>query len=300
MSSTPISKPRDLVIDLAATELTPFEQQMLSHPAVRGVIFFTRNFKNKSQLTDLIDSVRECSAVDIEISVDQEGGRVQRLRDGFSELPALRTYGEQWQTEPAAARQAAFEHGQIVGQECAEIGFDLVYAPVLDLDWGLSEVIGDRAFHADPQVVGVLGTQMMAGLHAGGVSAVAKHFPGHGGVVADSHHEHAIDQRSLVELAADMAPYRALIEAGLEGVMMAHVSYPEIDADEAGYSAFWIEQLRTLGFNGVIHSDDLSMAGASAVGDLYQRVVRARQAGCERLLVCNRSVQELSDLLDQL
>ncbi|MBL4622486.1 MAG: beta-N-acetylhexosaminidase, partial [Immundisolibacteraceae bacterium] len=197
-------------------------------------------------------------------------------------------------------RQAAFEHGRTVGQECAEIGFDLVYAPVLDLDWGISEVIGDRAFDADPQVVGVLGAQMMAGLHAGGVSAVAKHFPGHGGVVADSHHEHAVDQRSLIELAADMAPYRTLIEAGLDGVMMAHVSYPEIDADEAGYSAFWIEQLRALGFNGVIHSDDLSMAGASAVGDLHQRVIRARQAGCERLLVCNRSPEELSRLLDQL
>lgn len=293
--------PADLVIDIAGTSLTGAEEELLQHPAIAGLIIFTKNFNNRSQVTELIKNIREVSANDLEISVDQEGGRVQRFRKGFSELPPLASYGEQWQRQPETAKEAAYNHGLTIGRECAEVGVDIVYSPVLDLNWGVSAVIGDRAFHSDPEVVGQLGKSMMLGLHDGGVVAVAKHFPGHGGVAADSHTEGAVDQRDLAEIESDIAPYTTLIAAGLRAVMMAHVEFPQVDAMEAGYSRFWVDLLRgQLKFTGNIYSDDLTMVGAQAAGGLVDRVLLARQAGCDRLLICNCSVAEKSELLAKL
>lgn len=293
--------PADLVIDIAGTSLTGAEEELLQHPAIAGLIIFTKNFNNKAQVTELITNIKKVSANNLEISVDQEGGRVQRFRKGFSELPPLASYGEQWQRQPEIAKEAAYNHGLTIGRECAEVGVDIVYSPVLDLNWGVSAVIGDRAFHSDPEVVGQLGKSMMLGLHDGGVAAVAKHFPGHGGVAADSHTEGAVDQRDLDALQVDMTPYQVLIDAGLKAVMMAHVRFPQIDPLEAGYSNFWVDLLKKhLGFNGNIYCDDLSMVGAHTAGSLLDRVTLARKAGCNRLLLCNFSVEEKARLLTQL
>jgi len=293
--------PADLIISIAGTELTEAERQQLEHPSVCGLIVFRKNFKNKKQITELIDEIRNSTTNQLEISVDQEGGRVQRFSNGFSNLPALATYGQQWDQQPAEALDAAYAHGLTTGRQCAAVGVDVVYSPVVDLDWGLSEVIGDRAFHRDPEVVGQLAKAMMLGLHDGGVVAVAKHFPGHGGVAADSHTEGAVDQRDMTALQDDMAPYKVLIEAGLKAVMMAHVQFPQIDSLEAGYSSFWVDQLKNeLGFSGNIYCDDLSMVGAHSAGSLIERVALTREAGCDRLLLCNFSVEEKARLLAEL
>ena len=289
--------PTKLVIDLQGPLLSDRERQCLKHPAVSGVILFTKNFNNKTQIAELIEQIRLIKSSDIEISVDQEGGRVQRFRNGFSELPPLADYGERWQTEPATALQEAYQHGLTVGSECAAVGVDVVFSPVVDLDYGISEVIGNRAFHRRPEVVADLAAAMMRGLHDGGVTAVAKHFPGHGGVEADSHLQFAIDQREREQIEEDLYPYQKLIAAGLRAVMMAHVCFPRIDSQPAGYSAYWVEQLRgNLGFTGTIYSDDLSMAGAKTEGSLLDRVMAADRAGCDRLLLCN-CADEVVELL---
>ncbi len=291
----------DLIIDIAGTGLTEAERVILNDPAIRGVILFTKNFNNKLQLIELINLIRSSTPNKLEISVDQEGGRVQRFIDGFTRLPPLASYGEQWNSDPAKALAGAHNQGWVVGNACAQTGIDVVYSPVLDLDHGVSEVIGNRAFHRDPEAVGQLGKAMMEGLHQGGVTAVAKHFPGHGGVAADSHTEGAIDPRSREQLQQEMAPYQPLIDAGLRAVMMAHVQYPQLDPVEAGYSAFWVSELTNrLGFKGAIYCDDLSMAAAHTAGSLTERVNRARQAGCSRLLICNYSATEKAELLDSL
>ncbi|RLA13243.1 MAG: beta-N-acetylhexosaminidase [Gammaproteobacteria bacterium] len=293
--------PADLIISIAGTELTSAEREQLEHPAICGLILFKKNFKNRKQVAELIAEIKNSSVTELEISVDQEGGRVQRFSNGFSNLPALATYGEQWHEQPAQALDAAYAHGLTTGRQCSAVGVSVVYSPVVDLDWGLSEVIGNRAFHRDPEVVGQLAKAMMLGLHDGGVVAVAKHFPGHGGVAADSHTEGAVDQRGLAALQEDMAPYPVLIEAGLKAVMMAHVQFPRIDPLEAGYSNFWVNQLKKkLGFSGDIYCDDLSMVGAHSAGSLIDRVMLTREAGCNRLLLCNFSVEEKAGLLAEL
>ena len=293
--------PADLIIDIAGAVLTDAEREQLDHPAIHGLILFRKNFKNKRQIAELIDVIGNSTTKKIEISVDQEGGRVQRFSNGFSNLPPLASYGEQWHEKPAQALDAAYAHGLTTGKQCSAVGVDVVYSPVVDLDWGLSTVIGDRAFHRDPEVVGQLAKAMMLGLHDGGVTAVAKHFPGHGGVVADSHTEGAVDDRDLDALQEDMTPYPVLIDAGLKAVMMAHVCFPQVDPLEAGYSNFWVEQLKNgLGFGGDIYCDDLSMVGAHGAGTLLERVQLTREAGCNRLLLCNFSVEEKATLLAQL
>ncbi len=288
----------DLIIDIAGTELTADEQVLLDNPQVCGVILFIKNFKNKPQIIELITKIKNSSSRHLEISVDQEGGRVQRFTTGFTQLPPLATYGAQWNQQPTEALDAAYAHGQTVGVECSAVGIDVVYSPVVDLDYGLSEVIGNRSFHRDPEVVGELSKAMLLGLHDGGVVAAAKHFPGHGGVRADSHTEGAVDHRSLAQLQDDIAPYQTLIKAGLRAVMMAHVQYPKVDDMEAGYSSLWVSHLQeSLGFKGHIYCDDLSMVAAHSGGSPVERIKLARQAGCDRLLLCNFTIAEKISLL---
>jgi beta-N-acetylhexosaminidase len=237
------------------------------------------------------------------IGVDHEGGRVQRFREGFTVLPAMRELGVAWDADPKGARRLAESVGYVLAAELRARGVDLSFTPVLDVDHGNSSVIGDRAFHSDPAAIGELGTGLMRGLRHGGMSAVGKHFPGHGHVKADSHHEMPIDERPLPALEqSDLKPFRRLIENGLGGIMPAHVVYPAVDDKPAGFSATWLKQIlrRQLGFNGMIFSDDLSMEGASTAGSVVERAYAAMRAGCDMVLVCNnpQSADELLANLD--
>lgn len=277
-----------LMIDLAGTELTDLERQHLAHPLVGGLILFTRNYRSPEQLADLTAAIK--AVRNLPIAVDHEGGRVQRFREGFTRLPAMRQLGEQWDIDAAQALAMARGVGYVLASELRASGVDFSFAPDLDLDWGRSSVIGNRAFHGDPQAVVALAGALIDGLHAAGMVACGKHFPGHGWVEADSHVAIPIDERSLAELHTDLAPFRQLVQAGaLDGVMPAHVIFPQIDARPAGFSPVWLNMLRQeLGFNGVIFSDDLSMEGASVVGGVVDRADAAWQAGCDMLLVCNQ------------
>ncbi|MES1944344.1 beta-hexosaminidase [Salinisphaera sp. PC39] len=280
--------PGPLMIDLAGPELTPEERDMLAHPAVGGLILFTRNYRDRAQLAALCAQAREARP-GLLIAADYEGGRVQRFRDGFTLLPPMRALGELYDRDPAAARTAAGDCGLVMAAELGAAGLDMPLAPVLDLDRGVSSVIGDRAFHADPAAVTVLARALRRGLNAGGMVATGKHFPGHGGVAPDSHLELPVDERGPDELASDLAPFRDLIADGLESVMMAHLVYPAVDDRPASLSRRWIgERLRgDLGFDGAVFCDDLSMAGAAAAGDYPDRAAAALEAGCDILPVCN-------------
>ena len=280
--------PGPLMIDLAGPELAPEERDMLGHPAVGGMILFTRNYRDRAQLAALCAQAREARP-GLLLAADYEGGRVQRFRDGFTVLPPMRALGELYDRDPAAARTAAGDCGLVMAAELGAVGLDMPLAPVLDLDRGVSSVIGDRAFHADPAAVAVLARALRRGLNAGGMVATGKHFPGHGGVAPDSHLELPVDERGPDELAADLAPFRDLVADGLESVMMAHLVYPAVDDRPASLSRRWIgERLRgDLGFDGAVFCDDLSMAGAAAAGDYPDRAAAALEAGCDILPVCN-------------
>lgn len=280
-----LTPPGPLMIDLAGLEMTAAEAERLSHPLVGGVILFARNYQSRAQLTELCAAIHALRAPPLLIAIDHEGGRVQRCREGFTRLPPMRRLGDCWEQDPQAARAAAFDVGFVLAAELRACGVDLSFTPVLDLDWGRSTVIGDRAFHARPEVVIELAGALIAGLSAAGMRACGKHFPGHGWVTADSHLDLPVDERSMAELAPDLAPFRQL---PLDAVMPAHVVYRCIDAQTAGFSRYWIDFLRhELQFTGVVFSDDLSMAGAAAVGNIVARANAAQQAGCDLLLVCN-------------
>jgi beta-N-acetylhexosaminidase len=279
-----------VVLDVAGLELTAEERERLRHPLAGGVILFARNFDSPAQLSALTAAIRAVRTPPLLIAVDHEGGRVQRFREGFTPIPAMRTLGEQWDRDIVAAARDATRLGWTLASELRAHGADFSFTPVLDLDYGTSTIIGDRAFHRNPNAVAHLGCALRAGLRAGGMPAVGKHFPGHGHVAADSHVEMPVDDRSLTALlAADLVPFAALVKAGLEALMPAHVVYSAIDALPAGYSPFWLsEMLRTrLGFDGMVFSDDLGMAGAQGVGDMVARAAAACAAGCDMVLVCN-------------
>jgi beta-N-acetylhexosaminidase len=271
------------MIDIAGTRLSDLDRERLSHPLVGGMILFSRNYESPAQLQALCEEIHALRMMPI--AVDHEGGRVQRFREGFTRLPAMRKLGNWWDSDPQAAKAAAQALGFVLAAELRALGVDLSFAPVLDLDWSRSGVIGDRAFHCDPRAVIELAGSLIAGLRDAGMASCGKHFPGHGWVEADSHVAIPVDERGLGEMAADMQPYRSL---KLDGVMPAHVIYPKIDARPAGFSPVWIEMLRKeLAFDGVIFSDDLSMEGASVAGDIVARADAAWGAGCDVLLVCN-------------
>jgi len=274
-----------LMIDIAGLELSDLDHERLTHPLVGGVILFARNYRDAQQLTALCSAIHGLRAPTLPIAIDHEGGRVQRCREGFTHVPAMRRLGELWHRDAAAARAAAADIGYLLAAELRACGVDFSFTPVLDLDWGPSGVIGDRAFHRDPAVVTELAGALIDGLRAAGMGCCGKHFPGHGWVAADSHLATPVDERSLAEMAPDLEPYRHL---QLDAVMPAHVIYPQIDARPAGFSPVWIDMLRKdFAFDGVIFSDDLSMEGASFAGGMVQRAEAAWTAGCDVLLVCN-------------
>jgi beta-N-acetylhexosaminidase len=277
-------------LDVEGCALRAGERERLLHPLVGGVILFARNFESPAQLRVLTTSIHALRTPPLLIAVDHEGGRIQRFRQGFTAIPALRTLGEQWDRDIAAAVRAATRLGWTLASELRAQGVDFSFTPVLDLDYGRSAVIGDRALHRNPNAIAHLACALVAGLRAGGMSAVGKHFPGHGYVAADSHLEIPVDERSLDALAAaDLVPFGALVAQGLEAVMPAHVVYPAVDGEPAGYSRVWLQQIlrQRLGFGGMVFSDDLGMAGARGAGDMIARAHAASAAGCDMVLVCN-------------
>lgn len=278
-----------LMMDLQGLQLTPAEAAHLRNPLVGGVILFTRNYSDPAQLRALTAAIRAVRQPAPLIAVDQEGGRVQRFRRGFTALPAPRWLGHEYDLDADRARHLAFACAWIMACELLDAGVDFSFAPCLDLDRGVSEVIGDRALHRDPEAVASLALSWIQGMRSAGMAAVAKHFPGHGAVASDSHHELPEDRRSRAGIDDDIAPYRRLIDHGLAGIMAAHVRYPQVDAAIASLSPIWLQhELRDgLGFGGAIFSDDLSMAAAGVAGSVPQRVQAALAAGADMALVCN-------------
>jgi len=278
-----------LMIDVAGTELTAEDRRVLRHPLVGAVILFTRNYATPDQLTALVEEIRALRVPPLLVTVDHEGGRVQRFRSGFTELPPQRAIGHTYDLDPEAGRQLAWQCGWLLAAELRATGIDLSFAPCVDLDYGVSEVIGDRAYHRDPEIVARLAIAALQGMRAAGMMATAKHFPGHGAVVADSHRALPVDRRALAELGDDLLPYRRLVANGLAGIMVAHVLFPEIDEYPASFSRRWIQdELRwNLGFTGAVFSDDLSMEGAAVIGSVPERAQRALAAGCDVLAICN-------------
>jgi beta-N-acetylhexosaminidase len=289
-----------VIVDLAGFELAAAERELLAHPLVGGVILFARNYSAPEQLRALTRSIRAVRNPPLLVAVDQEGGRVQRFLDGFTRLPPMRALGRVHDRDPALAGNLAGATGVVLAAELAAHGVDFSFTPVLDLDFGASGVIGDRAFHAEADVVARLAGALIDGMARIGMGAVGKHFPGHGYVRADSHHEVPVDDRELAAIEADdLRPYQALIGRGLAGVMPAHVVYPKIDPRPAGFSAVWLQDIlrRRLGFDGLVFSDDLSMAGAAVAGGIVERGRAALDAGCDIVLVCNapEAAQQLLD-----
>ncbi len=278
-----------IMTDVSGVVLTDEDRELLEHPAIGGVILFSRNYVDDQQLRDLVGSVAAIRTPSLLIAIDQEGGRVQRFADGFTRLPPLRWFGQQFNLDPAAARSLAHKAAWIMAVELLEFGIDFSFAPVVDIDWGLSEVIGDRAFHADPEVVSSLALSYTQGMRAAGMASVAKHFPGHGGVAADSHVSLPEDHRPYTDLIEDLKPYQCLIDHGLQGIMPAHVRYTEVDQQIASMSEYWLrtELRENLGYKGAVFSDDLSMAGAGVVGEVPERVVTTIKAGSDMVLICN-------------
>mgnify|MGYP001590598706 CR=1 FL=1 len=276
--------------DIAGLELSTGEGELLRHPLVGGVILFSRNYHSPQQLRELTDAIRALRKPELLIAVDHEGGRVQRFREGFSRIPAMRRLGEAWDRDRAKGCAAARDIAYVLASELLACGVDFSFTPVLDVDFGASGVIGDRAFHADPAAISQLSSGLIAGLREAGMAGVGKHFPGHGYVRADSHLAVPVDERSYAEIeAVDLVPYRQLIRDGLAAVMPAHVIYPKVDAHPAGFSSKWLQQILRgqLAFDGMIFSDDLSMEGASVAGGVVERGKAALAAGCDMVLLCN-------------
>jgi len=278
------------MLDVAGLELTAAERERIAHPLVGGVILFARNYAAPDQLKALTGAIRALRDPPPLIAVDHEGGRVQRFRNGFAALPAMRTLGEEWDVNAAAAAAEAERIGSRIAVELGAHGIDFSFTPVLDLDYGHSAVIGDRALHRNPNAVAHLAAALCRGLSEGGMAAVGKHFPGHGFVGSDSHAETPVDRRPLTVLEkADLVPFGALVRLGIEGIMPAHVVFSAVDDRPAGFSSIWLQDVlrKRLGFAGLIFSDDLSMTGAQGPGDIVARAEAAYAAGCDMVLVCN-------------
>ena len=282
-----------VIADVDGLRLNETDRTRLLHPQLGGVILFARHYESVAQLCALTAGIRALRGDDFIIAVDHEGGRVQRFRDGFTAIPPMRKLGELWENDEDRALKLAKDCGYVLAAELRACGVNLSFTPVLDLDYGESGVIGDRAFHRDASIVSALAAALQRGLSEGGLASCGKHFPGHGFIRADSHHEVPIDEReyALIE-AEDMLPYKQLIAAGLSSVMPAHVIYPKVDPAPAGFSRKWISEILRgqYRFDGVIFSDDLSMEGASVAGGYDARAAAALGAGCDMVLVCNDPV----------
>lgn len=278
-----------LMIDIAGTRLLPEDRELLKSPLVGGVILFTRNFSTLPELEALVADIHAIRTPRLLVTVDHEGGRVQRFRRDFTVLPPMRLIGHQYDMDRASGLKLARQSGWLMAAELRSVGIDMSYAPVLDLDYGVSEVIGDRSFHRNPEVVADLAVAFMGGMREAGMAACAKHFPGHGAVVADSHVALPVDRREYADLADDIYPYRRLIDNGLAAVMASHVVYSAVDSRAAGFSPRWLQvELRErLGFTGAIFTDDLTMQGASVGGTMAGRARAALEAGCDVLPICN-------------
>jgi beta-N-acetylhexosaminidase len=279
-----------LVADVAGLTLTPEDKEILAHPLIGGVILFARNYESRRQLQELCQQIRRASPRPILIMVDQEGGRVQRFVAEFTKLPSMSLLGELFDQNAASGLEFAQECGWLMAAELLSAGVDLSLAPVLDVNKGLSSVIGQRAFHANHQAVVRLATAFTSGMREAGMAAVGKHFPGHGSVTLDSHVALPIDSRTLAEVAADdILPFKSMIAAGLTAVMAAHIVFPQIDQLPVGFSRYWLQDIlrQQLGFKGVVFSDDLSMEGANISANYADRVLTAREAGCDIVLLCN-------------
>ena len=290
-----------VVLGIEGTVLTAADKARLMHPLAGGAILVSRNFESCTQLDALTASIRALRTPSLLICVDHEGGRVQRFRDGFTAIPAMRTLGELWEKDVAQAAAEAQRLGMLMARELRAHGVDFSFAPVLDVDFGASAVIGDRAFHGNPNAVAHLASCLRRGLNAGGCAAVGKHFPGHGFIAADSHVALPVDERSLDALLADdLVPFAVLAKDGMEAVMPAHVIYPAIDSVAAGFSRIWLQDILRgrLQFDGLIFSDDLEMAGAHAAGDIVARAEAAVAAGCDMVLACN-DFAAMDDLLSR-
>jgi beta-N-acetylhexosaminidase len=279
-----------VMLDVAGLALDSEDRKRLLHPQAGGVILFSRNYESPAQLKALCTEITALRDPPLVISVDHEGGRVQRFRDGFQSLPAVGQLGLWFEQDPDQAIHLSQTFGWIMAAELLHYGVDLSFAPVLDIGNTVSSVICDRAFHRDPELISRLANAWIRGMRSAGMEAVGKHFPGHGSVEGDSHHVMPFDRRSFAEIEAlDLIPFRLVIATHLSGVMMAHVMYDQVDSSAAGYSSYWIETVLRgkLGFEGCVFSDDLSMSGADSVGGYAERARRSLAAGCDILLVCN-------------
>jgi beta-N-acetylhexosaminidase len=284
-----------LLIGLTGTELEARERDWLQHDACAGVVLFARNFASRAQIADLSATIRAAAPRPQLICVDQEGGRVQRFRDGYSALPALEHFDMLYRSDPDAALARAHEHAWLMASEVRASGVDLSFAPVVDLGRG-NRAIGNRAFSPDPDLVAAFTRAYVEGMHSAGMAATLKHFPGHGSVAEDTHFDNAVDDRSLDTIRhEDLVPFAAGIEAGADAVMMAHVVYPQVAPEPAGYSRIWIEDILRgeMGFRGVVFSDDIGMAAAFSAGGVAARVHAHLDAGCDVVLVCH------PDLVDE-
>jgi beta-N-acetylhexosaminidase len=280
-----------VMLDVLGARLTAGDEARLRHPLAGGVILFKRNYESPGQLAELTASIHALRTPPLLIAVDHEGGRVQRFREGFTRIPPMRELGRIWDAHPQRARHLAQLVGYVLAAELRACGVDFSFTPVLDVDYGQSSVIGDRAFHTDPQAIAELAHSLLLGLKQGGMPAVGKHFPGHGFVVADSHLDIPVDEREFVDIEmCDLVPFRRMVDCGLTAVMPAHVIYPKVDSRPAGFSPVWLKNILRgqLGFEGCIFSDDLSMEGATVAGGIVQRAEAALAAGCDMVLVCNK------------
>lgn len=278
-----------LLIGIGNQALTPEERDWLADEKVSGVILFTRNFSSRDQVSELIESVRQVRPGPFLLAVDQEGGPVQRFREGFTALPALARIGARYAQHPQQAVALSEIHAWLMASEMRAVGIDLSFAPVVDLGRG-NRAIGERAFHAAPDAVSTLSLAYLRGMRLAGMAATLKHFPGHGSVLEDTHFETAVDPRDYATLwQHDLMPFRDAIAAGAEAVMMAHVCYPQIDAQPAGYSKTWIQTVlrEELGFTGAVFSDDIGMAAAHGAGGIAARMAAHLEAGCDFVLVCD-------------
>ena len=287
-----------VMLDLLGTELTDEDRNRLMHPLTGGVILFSRNYESPAQLTRLTQEIHALRTPPLLIGIDQEGGRVQRCKAGFTRIPAMREFGRLWDEHPHKARSLAQQTGYVLAAELLACGVDFSFTPVLDMDYGQSGVIGDRAFHHNTQAISELAHALILGMKEAGMGSVGKHFPGHGYIKADSHIEIPVDDRDFTEIELnDLVPFGQMIHYGLTGIMPAHVIYPKVDSHPAGFSRFWLQEVlrKRLNFDGVIFSDDLSMEGASVAGGVVQRAQAALDAGCDMILVCNKpaTVDEL-------